>query len=213
MTDEETTPVDPVEAELMSLLDAGQLGDATTLLMESYGPGILGMLAHTLNDEDEAKDIFSMWCEDVWKGLGGFEGRARVKTWSYRIARNALARYKRAPHQRRGRRLNTEGMPEREAELMRQRVHETTRRWRRTTTKDAFRGIREQLSDEENMLLILHVDRGMSWAEVAEIMDEEVDMADRAAVRQAANRLRQKFHRVKQKLRRLAEAEGLITQG
>ena len=63
------------------------------------------------------------------------------------------------------------------------------------------------------MLLILHVDRGMSWAEVAEIMDEEVDMADRAAVRQAANRLRQKFHRIKQKLRRLAEAEGLITQG
>ena len=53
---------------------------------------------------------------------------------------------------------------------------------------------------DEQSLLTLRVDRGMSWAEIAHILDEGA----------GEPALRKRFERVKRKLRDLAAAEGLL---
>lgn len=74
--------------------------------------------------------------------------------------------------------------------------------------KASIRRLREQLSKEEQSLLILRVDRGLDWQDLAPIWagDREDDLAKEAA------RLRKRFQRTKAKLRRLAEEAGLPSE-
>jgi RNA polymerase sigma-70 factor, ECF subfamily len=64
--------------------------------------------------------------------------------------------------------------------------------------KSEVQKLREQLTADEQTLLILRIDRALPWDDVAEIMD--VDAAS----------VRKRFERVKDKLRDLAKAQGLI---
>jgi RNA polymerase sigma-70 factor (ECF subfamily) len=63
--------------------------------------------------------------------------------------------------------------------------------------------LRESLDPEEQTLLILRVDKGMAWEDVAEVL-----RADGEPVAPAA--LRKRFERLKEKLGRLAREQGLI---
>ena len=56
--------------------------------------------------------------------------------------------------------------------------------------------VRDQLDDLERALLVLRIDRGLFWIEIAEVLAE-----DGAAVGEAA--LRKRFERLKTKLRQL----------
>lgn len=190
---------------LRALCDAGDIDAATTMAIEHYGPGVLGMMVKMTGDPDEAGDVFSMWCEDVWRGLRGFGWRSSLKTWSYRVAMSAMARYQRTPYHKRGRLLQTGELAQ-----VATRVRDSTLVYLRTDMKDRFRAIRKQLSDEENALLILRIDRGMAWKEVAEVMLDGVDAPTEAQLKRESNRLRQCFLRVTTKLKKLAEREGLL---
>jgi RNA polymerase sigma-70 factor (ECF subfamily) len=63
--------------------------------------------------------------------------------------------------------------------------------------------LRESLDHEEQTLLILRVDKGMPWEDVAEVMRADGEPATPAA-------LRKRFERLKEKLGRLAREQGLI---
>lgn len=202
---------DDPQTHVLAMLADGALADATTLTIERYGPGVLGLLAHAVSDEDAAKDIFSVWCEDVWRGLPSFEGRngARLKTWAYRLAYNAAHRYRRRPHHKRAARIGHAALLNEADAALRDRIHETTQAIFKTTTKDAFRNIRAQLTPEQNMLLVLRVDRAMAWHDIALVLsDDPTD--DAIDLHAESNRLRQRFHRIKAKLKRLAQREGLL---
>lgn len=63
------------------------------------------------------------------------------------------------------------------------------------------------------MLLIVRVDRGLEWPEVARVMIEEgVVDDDPAELRRVSARLRKQFQRVKERLRALAERDGLLDE-
>src|SRR3954468_21407416 len=55
-------------------------------------------------DEDVVSDVFSTFCENLWKGLGRFAWECSLRTWVYAVARNASHGYRRAAR-RQARRL------------------------------------------------------------------------------------------------------------
>ena len=78
----------------------------------------------------------------------------------------------------------------------------------RTDVKDRFAALRETLSPEEQSLLVLRVDRELSWDDVARIMYDGDDDNDEELKRHTTN-LRQRFRQLKIRLEEWAKNEGL----
>ena len=86
----ETRDREEVERELREHCLAGRFPEATHLALTTYGPEILGLLMVLAGNEADACDAFSAFCEDFWSGIGRFEWRCSLRTWSYTLARNAF---------------------------------------------------------------------------------------------------------------------------
>ncbi|MGZ3445067.1 MAG: RNA polymerase sigma factor, partial [Myxococcaceae bacterium] len=165
--------MEALEAEIGHLLETNDLPTAAEAIVRGYGPAILGYLAALARDEDRADDVFSQFCEDLWRGLPGFRRDSSIRTWAYKLAWHAWLRNQRDAHHRRGRPLAPEEVSRLAAE-----VRSTTAAHLKSETKDAVVRLRERLSPAEQTLLILRVDRGLSWSEVAAVMstaDEDLD--------------------------------------
>jgi RNA polymerase sigma-70 factor (ECF subfamily) len=181
-------------AELLAL---GRVDPAATLVIETYGPEITGYLRAMLRDDAAAGDAFSVFCENVWKGLAGFRGEASLRVWCYRIAFRAALSLKRDPYGRRKNRLETTM-----ASKVAGRIFATTA-VERERHGNALERLREKLEPSEQALLTLRLDRQLSWREVAEVLSEEGEPVDEAA-------LRKRYERLKDKLARAARDEGLF---
>ena len=190
--------VEPLEAEVGRLLQAGDLPSAAAVILRGYGTAILSYLAALARDEDRADDAFSQFCEDLWRGLPGFRRDASVRTWAYKLAWHAWLRNERDAFRRHGRPLFTEELSRLAAE-----VRSSTALHLRSEARDAVARLRNQLTPAEQSLLVLRVDRALSWSEVATVMSTPEERLDAQA---AAKR----FQRVKTKLRKLAEDAGLL---
>jgi RNA polymerase sigma-70 factor (ECF subfamily) len=186
---------------------AGRLEDAATIALETYGGEILSFLHARWRSPTDAHEVFSTFAEDLWLGLPRFAWRCSMRTWLYTLARNAAARYAGAPQRHASRNL-TLSRPSRLSELV-ERVRSATHDYQKTVVKDRFRALREQLPDDDQMLLVLRVDRGMSWRELAITMAGDVDLDDETVERESV-RLRKAFERLKGELKRMAQREGLF---
>ena len=186
-----------LEERLDDALGRRDLDAAATLVIEALGPQVLGYLRTLLRDQEEVEDVFSAFAENVWKGLPTWRREGTLRAWAYRVAWNAASRVHRDPYRRRKERLPTSM-----ASRLARSVAAASRRSvdRRAGELDALRA---SLTPEEQSLLTLRVDRELSWQEVAEVMAEEGQPADPAA-------LRKRFERLKEKLARAAEAQGLL---
>jgi len=190
--------VEAVEAEIARLLESNDLPSAAAAIVRGYGPAILAYLAALAREEDRADDAFSEFCEDLWRGLPGFRRDASVRTWVYKLAWHAWLRNEREPYRRRGGPLATEEMSRLAAE-----VRSTTALYLRSEAKDAVARLREQLTPAEQSLLVLRIDRGLSWLDVASVMSTPEEHLD-------AQTVAKRFQRVKDRLRKLAEDAGLL---
>ena len=76
--------------------------------------------------------------------------------------------------------------------------------------KSKFRELRNELSDDDRIVLILRVDRGLDWNQAAQVMAGDAEMSA-AELARASARLRKQFERIKLRIRALAEARGLLT--
>lgn len=183
--------------------DRGELEAAATLAIETYGSEIFGFLHAVARDEDLAAEAFSTFAEDLWKGLSRFRWEASLRTWAYALARNALHRVRRDPQRRPARNVALSDAP-----AVAAAARTATRPYLRTDVKDQFATLREQLDPDDHALLILRIDRKLSWRDIARAMpgdaDEDADLERRAAT------LRKRFERAKAQLRQLAVAHGLL---
>jgi RNA polymerase sigma-70 factor (ECF subfamily) len=188
----------PLDEEVLALRERGEIEAAATLAIRALGPEVLGYLTALVHDASEASEVFSQFAEDLWRGLAGFRGESSLRTWAYRLARHAALRQARDPFRRRGERLGTS----RASALAGSIVASTVVRdeWR----AQQLARLRRQLAEDEQTLLILRVDRGLSWGEVADVLAGE----DGARPDEPA--LRKRFERLKDKLARAAREEGLI---
>ena len=198
------------EQQIRAAFEAHQLDTAASATLEAYGEELLSFLYARLRSPSDAREVFSIFAEDLWTGLPAFAWRCSVRTWVYTLARNAASRYLSSP-QRDAARYVTLSQVQSYAEVV-ERLRTATDLYRQTTIKDRFRLLREQLDDEDQMLLILRVDRGMAWRDLALAMSGNTELDDDAVARETA-RLRKAFERVKHELRAMAAREGLLAQG
>jgi RNA polymerase sigma-70 factor, ECF subfamily len=193
-----------VESSILAACKRGDHAAATTIVVESYGPEILGFLTALLQDAGAADDVFSVFCEDVWRGIGGFGWRCSARCWCYTLARNGAMRFLASPHERSARYLPLSSAPE-IAQVAAQVRSTSTAKHLRSEVKSRIRQLREQLPLEEQMLLILRVDKDLRWDEIARVLGNEGEDLARVSAR-----ARKRFQVVKDKLKRLARDAGLI---
>lgn len=188
------TPEDASDDEqLRARAAAGELSEVARLVVSRYGGELLRYLSAMIRDDAEAAEVFAQTCEDLWRGLPGFRWQASIRTWLYTLARNAWRRRGRDKFRRAGERLALSDQPELAAVVRTQ-----TAEWKRSEVRDRFAELRAQLTEEDRELLVLRVDRGLPWREIAQIQ-EETDDAAKLARSSAA--LRKRFERLKDLIR------------
>jgi RNA polymerase sigma-70 factor (ECF subfamily) len=182
---------------LERLIVAGDRDRATTLALRTYGPELIGWLGSLLATEADAYEAFSLMSEDLWRSLVRFDGRCSMRTWCYMLARHAAGRVR-----VRARRAREHLVPE-----IPSVAHEVTELWSSTERahrreQDVYAELRAALAEEDQLLLVLRVDRGLAWREIAQVMLGE-GAGDEDLTRKAAA-LRKQFERVKVRLKELA---------
>ena len=206
--DDRATLRTAAENEVRTRLEADDLQGAATIALETYGPELYGFLHALARDDDLAAEAFSTFSEDLWRGLGKFRWESSLRTWSYALARNALWRLRRDPRRRAEHNIPIGDQSSNLAQLAVQ-VRTTTLPFLRTEVKDELAKLRDELDPDDHALLILRIDRRLSWRDIARALpgeggDAEADVDKRAAT------LRKRFERAKSLLRDLANLRGII---
>lgn len=187
----------------------GDLKGAASLAVRAYGTEIFELLAALHHNDNDAAEVFSMFAEKLWRSLPSFRWDASFRTWAYTIARTASLDFRRA-EKRRAQRIaplpDGSTLSGIEAD-----VRSVTQSYLRTERRDRFAQIRAELSPEDQELLMLRVDRGLAWDELAMVLadDEEKPLSPETKKRVAA-RLRKRFQLLKDKLRERGRREGLV---
>jgi RNA polymerase sigma-70 factor (TIGR02960 family) len=88
-----------VTGDLMSRARAGD-GDAFRELTEPYRAELLVHCYRMLGSLQDAEDALQDTLLAAWKGFGGFEERASLRTWLYRIATNRCLNVRRSASRR-----------------------------------------------------------------------------------------------------------------
>jgi RNA polymerase sigma-70 factor (ECF subfamily) len=183
-----------LDGRVRSLLAEGDTGAAATLVLRELGPEVLGFLSGVLGDAD-ADEVYSALSERLWKSLKGFEGRCSLRTWTYVLARREITRY------RKGIRRHAEGrvpLSELQDELA---VPKTRTRSAAVTDKQQrLTALRDELPIEDRTLLILRVDRKLSFDEIALAFSDNPEAFAEVDRKREAARLRKRYQLVKQRL-------------
>ena len=203
---------DVLEREIRRHRDGGELQRAAALAIEGYGAEIFGFLVALHRREDDAAEAFSLFMENLWRGLAGFEWQCSFRTWAYAIARNVSVSYRREARRRARRQVPLSGW--RELSALEQKVRSQTASYLRTQSRTRFAALRESLPPEDQALLVLRVDRQLAWTDLARVM-QTADAAplDEPTLKREAARLRKRFQLIKDKLYALGRREGLIGPG
>ena len=193
------------ESVLRAAYDAGDLHTVAKLLLETYGSEIAGFLAAYLRSPQEAEEVFAQTCENLWHGLPTFAWRTTLRAWAYAIARHAAIRHKTVAYRKPARNI---ALSDADLSGLIESLRSHTAVYLLTETKSRIRQLRQRLPEDEQSLIILRVDRGLSWRELAEVLRPEGEEVEDPKREEA--RLRKRFQLVKDKLRALAKAEGLL---
>jgi RNA polymerase sigma-70 factor, ECF subfamily len=200
-------PPDALEAAIRAASESGRHDEAARLIIEHWGPEILGFLCAWVGDREVGREAFSMFCEDLCVGLPRFSFRCTARGWCYTLARNAGRRRAKLEGRHRARRTS---LGTNTAADLAARAASATDAYLKTGFKDKFRELRERLPEEDRLLLILRADRNLAWRDLVVVLAEsESGLSEEALVREAT-RLRKRFQMIKERLRELARSEGLI---
>jgi RNA polymerase sigma-70 factor, ECF subfamily len=185
-----------LDERILKLLAAGSQREAATEALRGHGPQVLRYLQSILGDHDEARDAFSQFAENLWRGLKTYRADGSFRAWAYRIAWNAAFDHRR--HTRRRRQHLVSGEATRIAATVGTSSHE-----RRERRQRALDELRMELSLEDRALAALRIDQGLSWEECAEALST-------AEQTLKPNTVAKRFERVKERLGKLARQRGLL---
>lgn len=190
---EEERRTKALEDEIRTLAETAGPAAATTRAIEGYGGELLGYLFALARTADDAEEMFSELCEKLWRALPSFRWESSFRTWSYAIARNLVREAYRQGHRR-----HVVAMSEApEVAEQAAAVRTTTVAYMRSDMKRRLELLRSTLDEDDRTLLVLRVDRRMSWRDIARVMCDDPDEDhDKAAAK-----LRKRFERVKERLR------------
>ena len=184
----ELDPTAVLSANVQKLLGDGKSREAADLLLARFSPELRPFLHRLLGDGALADEAHSATCERIWRGLASFRFECSLRSWSYIIARREASRC-RARHAR-------ARVQETTLSAADQLPHAPTTATISTAGRDQLEHLRTTLSDEDRDLLVLRVERGLSWKEIAASFLEE-DQVDAELVAREAARLRQRFRSIR----------------
>jgi RNA polymerase sigma-70 factor, ECF subfamily len=196
------------ESAMRSAWSAGDARAAVRLILDAYGREVFGFLVVLQGDADAADDAFSLFAERLWQSLPKFEWRCSVRTWVYLLARNASAEVRRGRARRDRREVP---IPEdSQASELAVRICTQTLSELRTERRTALQLLRDELPQEDRMLLVLRVDRRLAWRDVARVFLSAERSDDERALEQESARLRKRFQLVRERLVAAGKKRGLI---
>jgi RNA polymerase sigma-70 factor, ECF subfamily len=187
------------DARLLESLGQGRVADAATLALETYGDEIYALLAALHRNDSDAGEVFSLFCESLWTGLAGFEGRSSFRTWAYTVAWRASARY-------RSRVAREVLVSDSEFLRLADRVRNSTQSRLAREKRNRLRELRDTLPPEDQTILILRVERELDWRDLTRVFHDG-ETLDEATLERESSRLRKRFQLIKEQLRKLATAE------
>jgi RNA polymerase sigma-70 factor (ECF subfamily) len=189
---DEQSGTTPFDAEVHELFLAGREREAADLLLTRLSPELRPFLHRLLGEVALADEALSNTCERLWRGLPKFRWECSLRSWSYIVARREASRC-RAIHARAGAQQTTlsaaVAMP----------AHPATNRTVSTTKRSLLEDLRASLSDEDRDLIVLRVERGLAWKEVAASFLDDDEPSPEAIQREAA-RLRQRYRSIREGL-------------
>ncbi|MEM6993799.1 MAG: sigma-70 family RNA polymerase sigma factor [Myxococcota bacterium] len=195
-----------VDADFRRTFDQGDYERTAVQFMSQYGREVAAFVADRVGNDGDASEVFSQFAEDFWRGLPRFAWRTTLRAWAFAVARNAASRHHRSDAKRGSHRpFSDDSMYG--IELA--RVRTRTQKHLRTEVKSRVRRLRERLSEDDQVLLVLRVDQGLSFKELAVAMGGDAELEATEITRRATN-LRQRFQQVKRRLRQIAVDEGLL---
>jgi RNA polymerase sigma-70 factor (ECF subfamily) len=174
----------PLDERVRALLVAGANAEAASEAIRALGPAVLRYLRSLLRDEAAANDAFSYWAECVWSGLPGFRGDAPLRTWAFRLAYRAALAVLDHAWRRRERPFAT-GEASRLAATLRTASAVRVERQRRKLDAVVAR-----LTAEQQTLLSLRVDQGLSWEEIADVLSTDARRVDPKTLAKRYERLK-----------------------
>lgn len=169
--------------------------EATAVLLRAHGSEILGVLVAMVSDDGVAADAYSLFCERLWRGLPKFRFECACRTWEYTIARRSLYDVLRKRRAAAEVLVSPSGLPEVVA-----LAASSTAPHLRTTNAQNLQVARASLSGDDQLLLVLRVDKQMAWSDVAVVLGSGDESPEQLA--SACVTLRKRFSRIKSRLAR-----------
>jgi RNA polymerase sigma-70 factor (ECF subfamily) len=160
------------ENELVKLASKGD-EQAFEQLVKIYEKRVYTMALRLVGNADDAFDIAQEAFIRVYRSLSGFKGEAKFSTWIYRIVSNLCIDFNRRT--KRFRQVPLEYSDEDESfEIsIPDDRYDPERELERSEITRAVESALESLTPEHKEIFILRELNGMSYAEIADIMDLE----------------------------------------
>jgi RNA polymerase sigma-70 factor (ECF subfamily) len=198
-----------LERRVRAAWEARNYHAGATTLLEEIGPKVLAFLLGRLKNPADTAEAFSMFSEDLWRGLPNFDWRCTVRGWSFLLARTAADRL-RAQGWRRKPKVPLSQAP---LSSLVAEVREQTLPHLRTEAKGQMRLLFEELCEDDQALLQLRLDQALSWRDVALVLEFDGKVPSELELERSVLRLQQRYQKIKRRLRQLAEATGLVCAG
>ncbi|HEU4578598.1 MAG TPA: hypothetical protein VFS67_10105 [Polyangiaceae bacterium] len=184
----------------------GEFAAAATIALQGYGAVVLSYLEAKVRSRQLAGEIFSLFSEQLWRGLPSVRWRSGVRGWVFVLARNAMYQYLLARRRWWGRHVPLSEEP---ALAHESEPPSEVPACARAGIEEQVWKLREELPEGDQQLLAMRVTQALPWDEVARLMLDQGRASDRVLVRREAARLRKRFQVVKDRLRQRAQEAGL----
>jgi len=151
------------------LVQSARHGDEAAFheLVDRYASGMFGLAFSLLGNTADAEDVVQETFLGAFRGLGAFKGRSSVKTWLTRILVRQAARC----HRSRGIRKTVSFNALSEASVAVLRKQQPGPSTRELDIRMDVLATLETLSEEHREVIVLRELQGMSYDEIAEVLD------------------------------------------
>lgn len=177
------------EQELVTRAKSGD-DEAFAQLMRANEKRIYNLTLRMTGNPEDAMDLAQEAFLNAWRGLKFFQGDSAFSTWVYRLASNACI-----DHLRRKKRRQDISAPmpaveedDSQPDIPDDRFRPDQELERRELRRTVIRSL-EQLSDEHRQVLVMRELNGLSYQEIADVLDLEAGTV-KSRIARARNSLR-----------------------
>lgn len=163
------------EAELITRAQQGDQ-DAFAQLLDIHQSKVYGLTLRLTGSPEDAMELTQETFFNAWRGLPSFHRDSKFSTWLYRLATNATIDFLRREKRRRSLSVSSLSMEDDETQrvldIPDHRFTPQSEAERLELQEAVHRGL-AKLSDEHRQVLVLRELNGLSYGEIAQVLNIE----------------------------------------